>query len=60
LRLRAAGLSATGDVTLGGRAVASGGRWRAPRRLPRLAGTPGHLELRLPPASAALVELRRR
>ncbi len=57
LRLTARGPGATAGATLGGRSVSSAGTWNASRRLPRVSGRPGSLELDMPPSSAALVTL---
>jgi hypothetical protein len=55
LRLFGPSPSATSGVLLGGQQVADNGVWYPPATLPKLRGRPGKLELRLSPASAALV-----
>ncbi len=50
---------ATTGVTLGGRAVGTGGRWSAPANLPRVAVRGGALPLTLAPSTAQLVTVTR-
>ncbi len=58
LRLTGPSLSATGGVTLGGRAVAGDGSWRAAPRLPQIAtGAARTVPISVPAASAVLVTL---
>ena len=57
LRLSAPGLRAKTGVTLGGRAVAGNGVWRAAAALPRVSESSGALELDIAAGTAALVTL---
>ncbi len=59
LRLTAPSPSATGDVSLAGRAVAANGSWRAPTRTESIASHSGVLALQLAPSSAALLTIAR-
>jgi hypothetical protein len=60
LRLTAPAPDAKVGVRLGGVRVASDGTFRLPRRLPRLSGGAGTLNLVVTPSSAALVTVQRR
>ncbi len=55
LSLTAPSPAALSDVRLGGQAVAAGGVWTQPTRLPRAANKGGAITVQLAPSSAALV-----
>jgi hypothetical protein len=59
LRLTAPSESATSDVRLAGRAVASNGVWHAPKHTETATPHSGFLTLQLTPGSAALVSMSR-
>jgi hypothetical protein len=60
LRLASPSPSATGGVTLGGRAVAADGSWLAPPRLPTVDAHSGVVTVALAPSSAVLLSTVRR
>jgi hypothetical protein len=59
LRLTAPAPNATGGVLLAGRPVAGNGSWSSPPRTETVTARTGVVTLKLPPASAALVEVSR-
>jgi hypothetical protein len=60
LRLTGPAPSATGDILLGGHAVAADGSLRAPIHLERIAAHAGAVTVKLAPSSAALVTVQQR